>query len=177
MIFVAYFIVLIKLCRFTIFLYTHPRSKMYAYSGEEFGKRAKGVKQSVLKSPFTREDHAHCLVQEESCSRAITTLHSHQHHIYCETTLKTALSPFDSKRYILDDGIHTLFYGHKDIIIRSSCPLIEVPQSVRNIILQYILLYACSQLNISIKVPSSTFLHFPSGLLFLSMRRECCVIN
>ena len=25
------------------------------------------------------------------------------------------LSAFDDKRYILDDGIHTLAYGHKDI--------------------------------------------------------------
>ena len=89
---------------------------MYAYRGEECGKRAKGVKKSVLKSSITHEDYVHCLVQEESCSRAMTTLRSHQHHIYCETTLKTALSPFDSKRYILDDGIHTLPYGHKDIL-------------------------------------------------------------
>ena len=28
---------------------------------------------------------------------------------------KTSLSAFDGKRYILDDGINTLAYGHKDI--------------------------------------------------------------
>ena len=28
---------------------------------------------------------------------------------------KTSLSDFDDKRYILDDGINTLPYGHKDI--------------------------------------------------------------
>ena len=28
---------------------------------------------------------------------------------------KTSLSAFDGKRYILDDGIHTLAHGQKDI--------------------------------------------------------------
>ena len=28
---------------------------------------------------------------------------------------KKSLSAFDDKRYILDDGINTLPYGHKDI--------------------------------------------------------------
>ena len=28
---------------------------------------------------------------------------------------KVSLSPFDSKRWIFDDGVHTLAYGHKDI--------------------------------------------------------------
>ena len=28
---------------------------------------------------------------------------------------KTSLSDFDDKRYILDDGINTSPYGHKDI--------------------------------------------------------------
>ena len=27
---------------------------------------------------------------------------------------KTSLSSFDDKRYVLDDGVHTLVYFHKD---------------------------------------------------------------
>ena len=60
-------------------------------------------------------DYIQCLAQEKACAHAMTGLRSHQHHIYGETVIKTALSPFDSKRYILDDGIYTLPYGHKDI--------------------------------------------------------------
>ena len=37
------------------------------------------------------------------------------HKIYTYESNKTSLSPFDDKRYILDDGINTLPYGHKDI--------------------------------------------------------------
>ena len=35
--------------------------------------------------------------------------------MYTYESNKISLSVFDNKRYILDDGIHTLAYGHKDI--------------------------------------------------------------
>ena len=97
-------------------LTTSSRSKMYAYSGEESGKRAKGVKKSVLRDTITFEDYVHCLEQAESCSRAMTSLRSEHHHIYGQTVEKAALSAFDSKRYILPDGVNTLPYGHRDIV-------------------------------------------------------------
>ena len=40
---------------------------------------------------------------------------SKKHKIYTQESNKIPLSCFDDKRYILDDGIHTLAYGHKDI--------------------------------------------------------------
>ena len=40
---------------------------------------------------------------------------SFRHRIYTYESNKTSLSAFDDKRYILDDGIYTLPYSHKDI--------------------------------------------------------------
>ena len=37
------------------------------------------------------------------------------HKIYTQESNKISVSRFDDKRYILDDGINTLAYGHKDI--------------------------------------------------------------
>ena len=37
------------------------------------------------------------------------------HRMYTYESNKTSLSAFDDKRYFLDDGKHTLAYGHKDI--------------------------------------------------------------
>ena len=37
------------------------------------------------------------------------------HRMYTYESIRISLSAFDGKRYILDDGIHTLVYGHKDI--------------------------------------------------------------
>ena len=42
-------------------------------------------------------------------------------------TLKSALCAFDNKRYILDDGIYTLAYGHKDIPNRVEINKIDDP--------------------------------------------------
>ncbi|XP_035216330.1 uncharacterized protein LOC118189772, partial [Stegodyphus dumicola] len=40
---------------------------------------------------------------------------SEEHHLFTLRQNKLSLSPFDDKRYILEDGIHTLAYGHYKI--------------------------------------------------------------
>ena len=90
------------------------RSKMYSYTGGDCPKRAKGVNRSVLKNTITHDDYCQCLFDQQVFIRTMPGLRSHQHDIYGETR-KVALSPLDTKRYILEDGITTLAYGHKDI--------------------------------------------------------------
>ena len=92
------------------------RPKMYSYVGEDSGKRAKGVKKSVLKKTITHEDYKNCLIKNEVYSRDMPGLRSYKHTIHGETVHKIALAPLDTKRYILEDGITTLAFGHKDIL-------------------------------------------------------------
>ena len=40
---------------------------------------------------------------------------SKKHIIYTQNSNKTSLSYYDDKRYLIDDGINTLAFGHKDI--------------------------------------------------------------
>ena len=40
---------------------------------------------------------------------------SKNHNFITYESNKTFTSSFDDKRFILDDGINTLLYGHKDI--------------------------------------------------------------
>ena len=42
----------------------------------------------------------------------MNTLRSRGHVIYAERLNKTSLNPLDTKRYILNDGINTLAFGH-----------------------------------------------------------------
>ena len=91
------------------------RPKMYSYHGEESGKRAKGVKKSVLKKTITHDDYRACLCEQKIFQRNMTGLRSYDHQIYGETVRKVALSPLDTKRYILQDGKTTLAFGHRDI--------------------------------------------------------------
>ena len=82
--------------------------------GEESGKRAKGVKKSVLKQTITHEDYKTCLFEKEVFSRDMPGLRSYNHVIKGETVHKVALAPLDTKRYILPDGVSTLAFGHVD---------------------------------------------------------------
>ena len=91
------------------------RPKMYSYVGEDSGKRAKGVKKSVLRKTITHDDYRTCLWEKKVYARDMPGLRSYNHVIKGETVHKVALAPLDTKRYILDDGITTLAYGHQDI--------------------------------------------------------------
>ena len=42
------------------------------------------------------------------------------HNLFTNESNNRSLSDFDEKRYILDDGINTLPYGHKNIPINES---------------------------------------------------------
>ena len=91
------------------------RPKMYSFVGENSGKRAKGVKKSVLRKSITHDDYRSCLFEKEVFHRDMPGLRSRAHTIYGETVHKVALAPLDTKRYILDDGISTLAFGHVGI--------------------------------------------------------------
>ena len=52
-----------------------------------------------------------CLIQNDKMKR----IPSKKHRIGTYDVNKLSLSCFDDKRFILDDGVHTLAYFHKDI--------------------------------------------------------------
>ena len=83
------------------------RLKVYSYTGEKSGKRAKGVKKEVLKKTISHDDYRDCLLNQVVFNRDMTQLRSYAHRIYGEVTKKIALSPLDTKRYILEDGCAT----------------------------------------------------------------------
>ena len=73
--------------------------------------RAKGVS-STAKRQITHEDYKRTLFEKgvtTARSRAIRTL---KNNLYSVDICKRALSAFDDKKFILDDGVNTLSYGH-----------------------------------------------------------------
>ena len=82
----------------------------------------KGVKKSVLKNTISHDDYKTCLLDKKVHSRDMPGLRSYNHTIHGETVHKVALAPLDTKRYILDDGITTLAFGHKDIPVHTHKP-------------------------------------------------------
>ncbi len=52
------------------------------------------------------------LMDRKELLSSMNLIRSHSHEIYTETVTKKSLSAFDDKRYLLDDGVSSLSYGH-----------------------------------------------------------------
>ena len=91
------------------------RAKLYSYKVEESyeEKKCKGVKKAVIKKTISFNDYKNCLFNNKPAMRKMNVIRSHLHTIFTETVNKIALSPFDDKRLIREDNIHTFAYGHK----------------------------------------------------------------
>ena len=90
------------------------RAKLYSYRVEESyeEKKCKGVKKAVIKKTISFNDYKDCLFNNKPAMRKMNVIRSHLHTIFTETVNKIALSPFDDKRLIREDNIHTFAYGH-----------------------------------------------------------------
>ena len=73
---------------------------------------SKGVKKSVVKKSIAHEDYKKCLFTGKEQLRKMNVIRSHMHEVYTEEVNKKALCPCNDKRYILEDGVHTLALGH-----------------------------------------------------------------
>ena len=92
------------------------KSKMYSYKTEnKENKTAKGVKKNVIKSELSLSDYRDTLQKCNTMRDKMRTIRSEYHQISSYQINKVSLSPFDDKRYILDDGISSYAYGNFNI--------------------------------------------------------------
>ena len=94
--------------------YVGLRSKMYSIlkADEKNIRKAKGVKKNVVKKQIKHEQYKQVLFSKEQMWHGMNILRSEGHEIYGMHVNKISLSPFDSKRWIADDGINTKAYGY-----------------------------------------------------------------
>ena len=92
------------------------KPKMYAYSTEtKEEKRAKGVSSVMVKGSIRLNDYKDVVLNKTRLYVEQNSIRSYKHQIYTIQQRKLALSGIDTKRYILDDGITSLAYGHYKI--------------------------------------------------------------
>jgi hypothetical protein len=97
--------------------YVGLRPKMYSImktDGDNI-KKAKGIKQYVVKKQMRHENYKESLFNNKIFRHNMNMLRSDHHQIYGVQLNKISLSPLDTKRWIADDGISTLAYGHYKI--------------------------------------------------------------
>ena len=89
--------------------YVGLRPKMYSIL-EASGvciKKAKGVKKNVVKKHIRHEQYREALFGKKTFRHGMDVLRSEKHHIYGQHLNKVSLSPFDSKRWIAENGVDT----------------------------------------------------------------------
>jgi hypothetical protein len=96
--------------------YVGLRPKMYSILEAGGGcniKKAKGVKKSVVKRHIRHQQYREALFDKKTFRHGMDVLRSERHRIYGQHLNKVSLSPFDSKRWIAENGVDTLAYGHQ----------------------------------------------------------------
>ena len=89
------------------------KPKLYAFKTDDGIKKvAKGVQRSTLKKKIDFDDYKNCLFNEIVNREDVTRLGSRNHQISLIKQNKIALSPLDDKRFLLNDKINSLAYGH-----------------------------------------------------------------
>ena len=90
------------------------RAKMYSIQIEDGkeSKKGKGIKKSVLEKQVRHQDYKDCLFKRKEYQHQMMGFRSHKHQVFTEKQTKKSLSPFDDKRFILEDGYTTRAHGH-----------------------------------------------------------------
>ncbi|GFQ93384.1 uncharacterized protein TNCT_369411 [Trichonephila clavata] len=89
------------------------KPKMYSLKSAEMEKKtAKGVSKIIIQHQIRHFDYKETLLCRRRGLAKAQKIASHNHIVQTVSYQKSTLSPFDSKRYILQDGISTLAYGH-----------------------------------------------------------------
>ena len=89
------------------------RSKMYAWkTRNKITKILKGIKRNVVDNKITFENYESALFDNKIYKCTQNTIRSKLHRVYSVKEKKDSLNPHDEKRYILNDKISTLAWGH-----------------------------------------------------------------
>ena len=93
------------------------RAKMYSLScGSKSQKKAKGIKKRYVKNRVQHESFAKVLKNTKKVTKAKFRQFKSTNHVVNTVQMnKLCLSALDDKRYILDDGMSTIAYGHIDL--------------------------------------------------------------
>ena len=90
------------------------RSKMYSIlCGKIEKKTAKGIKRATIKHDLRHDKYRKTLLDETCTDVDMNLIRSRRHQLYSEHVHKQALSPYDDKRYVLDDKVSTRAHGHQ----------------------------------------------------------------
>ena len=93
------------------------KTKMYSVKSTD-GKesmKAKGVSKAAVKKNLPHDHYRNVIDNQQKVMVIIYAIRSKKHELMTLCANKKAFSIADDRRYILEDGISTLAYGHYSI--------------------------------------------------------------
>ena len=93
------------------------RSKMYSIDIQEGGNKFKaaGVKECVKEQHLNHQLYKTVLDSRKDINVTQYLIRSRLQELKTVSQVRNGLSAYDDKRYVLDNGVETLPYGHKNI--------------------------------------------------------------
>ena len=90
------------------------RPKMYSIfdANNKEKKTAKGISQVVTKRKLRPDMYRETLFEEERSTVTMNLIRASKHVVTTNKVRKVGLSPFDDKKYVLDDKVTTLAHWH-----------------------------------------------------------------
>ena len=99
--------------------YVGLRSKMYSMVWKEGDARTcKGISKHVNREYLKHDKYKQALFQDQQRVDKVVRIGTENHQLYTYETQKVSLSPFDDKRYVIEDKITTLAFGHYSLLER-----------------------------------------------------------
>ncbi len=89
------------------------QSKMYSMTyGDIEKKTAKGISKVTIAKDLRHQQYKDCLFQDNLNYAQNRSIRSYDHQLFTIKLNKIGLSPYDDKRYVLENGIDTVAHGH-----------------------------------------------------------------
>ena len=90
-------------------------------------KKSKGVKRKIVKEELSYQDYKDIVLKpKKRIFRDFNNIESIKHQVTTTKKRKPALSAFDDKRFILDDGVNTRSHGHFRNFSQYLCYTVDV---------------------------------------------------
>ncbi|GBM39813.1 hypothetical protein AVEN_45777-1 [Araneus ventricosus] len=78
--------------------------------------KARGISRSVRQQQLKHVNYRNCQLSRKPSSVSQFRIDSEKHRIFSMQQRKRALFAVDDKRYLLEDGVTSLSYGHHRIV-------------------------------------------------------------
>ena len=91
------------------------RDRETYFAAKRSTMKNKGISSAAVKQQLTHEHYRRCVLDSQRTYVETRSFRSHAHEIVALRQVKLALINFDDKRWMCEDGLATLPYGHVKI--------------------------------------------------------------